>query len=341
MAIRRRGDAFLVDVTVHGQRKYGTFPTEAEALVKEAEYRVELLKGVPTVSKKVWTLSEACDRTAKTIWQDQTKMHNRKSLMLTKTICAHFGASRPITELSTASIDAWIQSLRERKLTGGTINRYTACLSRVLSYAIECSTDSGLKDKPKLHHQEAAGGRQLFITEAQEAALVATMRHLGLDDQADMTIFLADTGARIGEAFKLLITDVDLPRSSLIFRDRKAGNTSGLPMTARVKEVLTRQIGNRISGKVWSGGYWRYHSAWERAIAPLGYSADKNWTPHLLRHTCASRLVQRGVPLKVVQEWMGHQTLAMTMRYAHLATAHLAQAVVALEANPAPVPVSA
>ncbi len=40
-------------------------------------------------------------------------------------------------------------------------------------------------------------------------------------------------------------------------------------------------------------------------------------------HTCASRLVQRGVPLKVVQEWMGHKAINMTMRYAHLAPANL------------------
>lgn len=41
--------------------------------------------------------------------------------------------------------------------------------------------------------------------------------------------------------------------------------------------------------------------------------------PHVLRHTFASHAVMRGVPLKLVSDWMGHSTITMTMRYAHLA----------------------
>ena len=48
------------------------------------------------------------------------------------------------------------------------------------------------------------------------------------------------------------------------------------------------------------------------------------------RHTFASRLVMAGVDLRTVAELMGHRTLQMTMRYAHLAPAHTANAVEAL-----------
>ena len=53
--------------------------------------------------------------------------------------------------------------------------------------------------------------------------------------------------------------------------------------------------------------------------------ADFTW--HCLRHTFASRLVMAGVDLRTVQELMGHKTIQMTVRYAHLAPQHRLAAV--------------
>jgi integrase/recombinase XerC len=44
----------------------------------------------------------------------------------------------------------------------------------------------------------------------------------------------------------------------------------------------------------------------------------KNATPHTLRHTFASAKSRRGVPLRQVQEWLGHRSIATTQRYVHL-----------------------
>jgi site-specific recombinase XerD len=53
--------------------------------------------------------------------------------------------------------------------------------------------------------------------------------------------------------------------------------------------------------------------------------------PHVLRHTCASRLVRGGLDLRRVQRWLGHHTLQATMRYAHLANHDLDCCVAVLE----------
>jgi site-specific recombinase XerD len=54
-------------------------------------------------------------------------------------------------------------------------------------------------------------------------------------------------------------------------------------------------------------------------------------TWHILRHTYCSRLVMAGVDLKTAQELMGHKTLAMTARYAHLSPGHLKTAIQKLD----------
>ena len=52
-----------------------------------------------------------------------------------------------------------------------------------------------------------------------------------------------------------------------------------------------------------------------------------------LRHTCASRLVNKGVDLYVVKEWLGRSTIQVTEKYAHLAPGKLAHAAKVLEAE--------
>jgi site-specific recombinase XerD len=93
-------------------------------------------------------------------------------------------------------------------------------------------------------------------------------------------------------------------------------------MNSRLRTTLARMKQKGTSDYVFSDGI---PSKWfTRACRAVGI---KNFTWHSLRHTFASRLVMAGVDLRTVQELMGHRTITTTMRYAHLAPAHQAEAV--------------
>jgi integrase len=106
----------------------------------------------------------------------------------------------------------------------------------------------------------------------------------------------------------------------------KNNKPRSVPMTGRVKDIFKRRV---VSHKPKPFPYtndW-LGDLWDRAKFKMGLKDDPQFVPYALRHTCASRLVQRGINLRVVQEWMGHKTITVTMRYAHLTPTNLLEAV--------------
>lgn len=71
-----------------------------------------------------------------------------------------------------------------------------------------------------------------------------------------------------------------------------------------------------------------FRTAWETAVRKAKLT---DFRFHDLRHTCASWMVQRGANLQEVKDVLGHSSLAMTLRYAHLSPEHLRKAVSALD----------
>lgn len=180
-----------------------------------------------------------------------------------------------------------------------------------------------------------------FLSEEEEARLLALLRHWGKDDVADVVAVLLDTGLRHSELWALTPADVSLPLNRLMVRRArhvggqvvqrtKNGAARMIPMTARVRQIIERRMGESLDYLFPYDNAW-LRAAWDRAREHLGLSGDPNFVPYICRHTCASRLVQRGVPLPVVKEWLGHKTLSVTLRYAHLAPSMFDDALKALE----------
>jgi site-specific recombinase XerD len=95
--------------------------------------------------------------------------------------------------------------------------------------------------------------------------------------------------------------------------------------------VHTRVVFCRVDGKPFT--LWQLHERLWSACRRAGLR-EIRW--HDLRHSFACQLVSAGVPLRQVQDWLGHSTMTMTMRYSHLAPGHGADLIRALE-NPSAV----
>lgn len=152
---------------------------------------------------------------------------------------------------------------------------------------------------------------------------------------ADLVTLAVSTGMRLGEIVGLRWADVDLEHRFLTVRSRKdsrtkSGHDRRIPLVAGALDVTrARADVRRAAGSEDANAYVfegqrggrldpSYVSKRFKRAARLA-KLNEEIHFHSLRHTAASWLVMRGVPLAVVQAILGHADIAITMRYSHLA----------------------
>lgn len=166
-------------------------------------------------------------------------------------------------------------------------------------------------DHPPAIHLLTETPRERFLTVEQVEALA---KACGDPGAAGYVLLAAYTGIRRGHLLRLTAADV---QDGFIALDRsgKTARLQRVPIHPRVAEIAARlplAIGDR-----------QLREAWALARSKTGIRC--RW--HDLRHTCASWLVQAGVPLHTVAEILGHTSTQVTKRYAHLTPDHLRDAI--------------
>ena len=164
------------------------------------------------------------------------------------------------------------------------------------------------------------------LSEPEIAALLAVPdlnTPLGRTEHA-LLLFLYNTGARASEAVQLTVDDVEFGsnRDSLVTLNGKGGKTRRCPLWKETSDTLAALVaGRRGDDRVFLNRcripYTRYGVYWvvKRCAAAVPALADKNVTPHVLRHTTAFMLVRSGCDLNTVRAWLGHASLDTTLRY--------------------------
>lgn len=296
--IRPRGNMWQVDVMVGDKRIRKSAPTEEEA--KALEKRLSTHGAVEDVS-----LTDLLRLTWSTAWRtckDGKGLMRRAELVLSDMQWSN----KPVHQLTTTDLQAMMEHYRSQRLTDATINRKLASISKMLSVAVERGV---IVQRPTVKQVRERNGRVRFLTNQEEAALLQLALEHEYTQLHSLIGFLLDTGCRVSEALGLKPCDVSETRQAVTFHDTKNGDTRTVPLTARAQGALFGWDGitqNQVNHQ------------WNRLRSQMGLAGDMQMVPHILRHTCASRLVQNGVDLRIVKEWMGHKSIVMTMRYAHL-----------------------
>jgi site-specific recombinase XerD len=155
---------------------------------------------------------------------------------------------------------------------------------------------------------------------------------------ADVVLVAVFTGLRRGELCALQWEDVDLEQATIVVRNRgefvsKSGHERFVPLSSQAMEVLTRAFASSAGNDagVFVDALGRPIDG-SRTSRLFKHYAEKAGLPeqvkfHDLRHTCASWMVQRGRSLLEVQMMLGHSSVQMAQRYAHLAPDALRAAV--------------
>jgi site-specific recombinase XerD len=239
--------------------------------------------------------------------------------------------SRDASSITHQGLNTFLQERGdEEEWENATYNRYRALLSLIFRLGIENQKVTANPAKLLKHRLESAG-RVRWLTTEEECALVEVLhsRPEWAKRLPDVVIAL-NTGMRLSEQFDLDWSRVNLDLRVVWIPRSKHGGGRHVRLNehtlAAFRELLELN-GGRQSGRVFCDitiTDQKRHEWFNEAVAQAGIK-DFHW--HDLRHTFASRLVMSGVPLRTVQELMGHKSIQMTCRYAHLAPAFEQEAV--------------
>ena len=349
----KRVEKWMIDVTYRHPddreervRRVSPVQTRQGAERYERDVRKALQDGVFD-REEVPTLR----RFAESVYLPQCRLRNKISTVTSKESVLKHHLYGPLGGLRLDQIDEGViedvcfgLSSKEdggAGLSDKSINNVLAVLSNLLRQARKRKV---IDVVPEIEWMKVSAGEFDYLDFHEAERLVA-----GADKVPEWrcAIVLAlKTGMRLGELRALRWSDVDLVRGALtvrynLWRDNegtpKNGKTRTLPLATSAIRLLKEHRhlrGERVflnsEGNNYSLGTWRhglYRACRRSGLRPLGW--------HSLRHTFASHLTMRGRSLKEVQELMGHSTLKMTMRYAHLSPGIKEDAVRSLD-EPAP-----
>ena len=217
-----------------------------------------------------------------------------------------------------------------RKIGISTANRYTTALGHVFTVAV--NEWEWLESNPvrKIKKLSEPRGRVRFLDDKERKVL------LGICEESEnpylymIVIMALSTGARKNEILSLKWQDIDFRRGLITLHETKNDERRSLPLKGHAQKLLSAhaKVRNLKCDYVFPSKSKcqpiDIRTAWENALIKAEID---NFRFHDLRHSAASYLAMNGATLAEIAEVLGHKTLQMVKRYAHMTEKHTSSVV--------------
>jgi integrase len=340
------GDArYSINVMVDGARIHRVVGNESDGVTREqAERLIEKLRtdarsgrlDLPKGRKLHRSFVEAAEGYLERLESTDGKDLTNKRRHLRTHLVPYFGAQR-LDQLKEFELKQYRKKRQDAGATQATINREFSTLLHMLNRAIDWKWMSR-DQKPRIEKPREPRKQIRVLTDAQCKALMTT----AIADQDDLLwLFVAfglGAAMRHSEIMRVRYDDVDFATRRIWINKAKAGEREQ-PITPALADALARQRKSAAdpNGHVFPARERakRAHRRdmripFERAVSRAGLDPTKV-TPHVMRHTAITRLVQAGIDIPTIQRISGHKTVAMVLHYTHVHGSHIDNAIETLD----------
>lgn len=238
-------------------------------------------------------------------------------------------------KLSGKDLRGWVRHLTDRNLSSQRLRQHFAAMRQLYERTLGRGEDvaflSWPRDAQKLPDVLSADEVEMFLAELKVAVY-----------RVFCTLLYA-TGLRLSEALALETRDIDAKRKVIHVRCGKGGKERLVMLSARLYAILRTYwaqehppapylFSNKETGRPISRDSVR--KAMRAAATAAGLEKQHRVTPHLLRHSFATHLLENGTDLRTIQVLLGHSNIVSTVRYASVSTALIGKVQSPLERLP-------
>jgi len=308
MSVYKRGDkgVFYMNFTVDKvrvTRSTGKFTKKEAKLVEAVEKKRLMVDGALSTREKAARvlLSIAIQKTYDERWKDNKD--GLKSQRIAERVMDITG-DIAISRIDEDAIKRLVKKLEDSGIKGATVNRYLATIKTLLRHHRQPWEHIQLKKESK--------GRIRVLSREEEGRVVNLLRKTSHNSRrchftevADLVEVLVDTGCRLSEVLDLRYDDINFEANLISIWINKGDRPRSIPMTVRVGAILKARTVNSAS-KPFTIDRDQAENAWTWVRQTMGLSGDTEFVLHALRHTTATRLIDKGIDLYTVKEWLGH-----------------------------------